>query len=102
MAKDRFANTSTRVGGSGGIAYSCVKSITLNGSHLLPLENISKTVDEALCWISNKIQEWKCLMDKGKGKWVHSTLWERQTFSAGFRESLLKEPTAQRSLNNKL
>lgn len=100
MAKDRLENTGTGVGGSGGTANGRVKSITLDGSHLLPLENIRQAAEEASCWINNDMQRWKRLNLEGKQVWESLTVRERQTFSAGFREALQKGPT--RRPNNKL
>lgn len=102
MAKDREKHTGTGVGGSGGIAYGRVKSITLDGSHLLPLENVRKTAEEASCWISKEMQRWKRLTHERERKWTPLTSRERQTFSTEFREALRKGPIAQRSPNNKL
>lgn len=101
MARDRLENTGSGVGGSGGIAYGRVKSITLDGSHLLPLENVRKTAEEASCWISQEVQWWKRSSQKGKRYWACLSLKERQAFSPAFREALRKGPTGQRP-NNKL
>lgn len=101
-AKDRLANTGKGVGGSGGVDSGRVQSITLDGSHLLPLENVRTTAEKASYWVTKEIQRWKYLVNDETGKRAHLTLRERQTFNAEFGDALLKGPTTQRNLKNKL
>lgn len=102
MAKDRLANTGNGVGSSGGVGCGRVRSITLDGSHLLPLENVRTTAEQASYWVTKEIELLKHLINDRMGKQARSTLRERQTFSGEFGDALLKGPTAQQPLNNKL
>lgn len=56
---DKMAHTGVGVGGSGGVKKGRVKEVVLDVGHLIPMEKVVETGEEAVRWLVPELARWK-------------------------------------------
>jgi pimeloyl-ACP methyl ester carboxylesterase len=100
--KAKMDHTGVGVGGSGGAAAGRVRSVLFEDiGHLIAMEAVDRTADNASEWIGNEIQQWKVDEEEHNRNWVSKTLIEKQSIDEQWKK-MIGGPLEKKSKQQKL
>lgn len=87
--KAKMDNTGVGVGGSGGVASGRVKSVLFEDiGHLIAMEAVDRTADNASEWIGNELKLWCKDEEEHRRNWDSKSLVEKQTVDAQWKKMM--------------
>ena len=85
----KMKHTGVGVGGSGGAAAGRVKSVTYEGiGHLIAMEAVDRTADDAAGWIESELSRWREEEEEYEKQWRSRGRLERQMVDERWKEEI--------------
>lgn len=90
LRRKKMQTTGAGVGGSGGHTSGRVEEILVEGSHMVPLENVNKTAEAIADFSRRKIDQWKARAKEEKQQWLQRTYPERSSLDDQWKDKIGK------------